>query len=47
MWGSLALISGIAPFSIAMLIGNLAFFPPETLRAMTGGATATKPALAI
>jgi len=37
MWGSLALISGIAPFSIAMLIGNMAYFPAETLRALTGG----------
>ena len=37
MWGSLALISGVAPFSLAMLIGNLAFFPPEILRQVTGG----------
>jgi hypothetical protein len=32
MWGSLAPVSGIAPFCLAMLIGNLAFFPPEVLR---------------
>ncbi|REK17808.1 MAG: hypothetical protein DWQ42_21660 [Planctomycetota bacterium] len=32
MWGSLALISGIAPFSVAMLIANLAFFDPEEWR---------------
>jgi len=50
MWGSLALVSGIAPFSIAMLIGNLAYFPPETLRAVTRGAGSSippRPALAV
>ena len=49
MWGSLALISGIAPFSLAMLIGNLAFFPPQTLRMLTGGgaaSSASRPAVA-
>ncbi|MCE9547456.1 MAG: hypothetical protein K8T25_18445 [Planctomycetia bacterium] len=39
IWGSLALISGIAPFCAAMLIGSLAFVSPEALRRGTGGAT--------
>lgn len=32
MWGSLALISGIAPFCMAMLIANVAFFSREMVR---------------
>jgi hypothetical protein len=36
MWLSLALVTGLLPFSLMMLIANLAFFRPETLRAWTG-----------
>jgi len=32
MWLSLALITGLAPFALIMLIANLAFFSPEFLR---------------
>jgi hypothetical protein len=33
MWLSLALITGLLPFALMMLIANLAFFSPEFLRA--------------
>jgi hypothetical protein len=36
MWLSLALITGLLPFSVMMLIANLAFFQPELLRAWAG-----------
>jgi hypothetical protein len=36
MWLSLAVITGLAPFCLMMLIGNLAFFQPETLRSWAG-----------
>jgi hypothetical protein len=35
MWLSLALISGLAPFALMMLIANLAFFSPAFLRGFT------------
>jgi hypothetical protein len=36
MWLSLAVLTGLMPFCLMMLIANLAFFRPETLRACVG-----------
>lgn len=36
MWLSLAVITGLAPYCLMMLIANLAFFQPETLRSWAG-----------
>lgn len=40
MWGSLALISGLAPFCMAMLVANLAFFSRDWAREYAPGANA-------
>lgn len=36
MWLSLAVLTGLTPFCLMMLIANLAFFRPETLRVWLG-----------
>lgn len=33
MWGTLALVSGLVPFCLMMLIASLCFVPPETMQA--------------
>ena len=32
VWGLLALVTGMVPFALAMLIASLAFVPAETMR---------------